>query len=881
MLPDGIVRREGRAHRWLRNPIDAKILYKAGPGSSKQLRRTVRGKRLSLPEGPKKSGGDLRLRAQNREPMQPTRQRLPRFLAELRRRKVFRAAGAYLVVAWLIAQLGDVIFGMLELPGWTGKLLLALLLLGFPIALVLAWIYELAPEGVVREDTVPAAGDNAVPSLAEPAGPEADAANRAPAPTSRRERAPGNVPSAVDTFIARERELAEVVTLLGETRLVTLVGVGGTGKTRLAIEAAARLAPEFADGAWLVESAPVTQAAAVPYVVADLIGAVQQPGKSISESVVNSLRHRALLLVLDNCEHVLEEAAELAAAITAHCADVRILATSRENLAIRGEHVMRVQSLTDAAGAALFCDRARAAGAAGKLEMATLARLSQRLDGMPLAIELAAARCAIMSPEEIERRLDDRFRLLRGSGRGRMERHQTLHNTVAWSYGLLEKLEQRVFDRLSAFAGGFTLESARAVAGGDDFDGPDVDDAIAALVARSMVIAADTQRGTRYRLLETLRQFAQEQLVQSGQGARIRERHIRYFADFMTRAWAGLWGSHDPPWILAVGQEFENLRVAVYSAIDAASRDAVATLLKPQFWWAWHAMRYEVGDWAEAALELDREPAFARAVAVHLRTHGGRPEDAVRLAAQVADPDTSDDPDAVCMSYWIRWNGAMIAGDPDFTHWMHLAIEAGQRTGSVARASAIRSIEVAFKAVAGEMAQARRIASEAHAVATQSGNQTALCWTSFFMGRAHSDVDPHMALEYFDRAADIAERHHLPLLGGLAATEATVIIARTEEPGRGWARLVSALRVFIKSGDRLQLWTSAHHLAYFLARAGRRDDARSIWRELGARQAYAAQHHRDELASLLGEPGAGTLTDDALVERIREVLDEVDLPAEA
>ena len=237
----------------------------------------------------------------------------------------------------------------------------------------------------------------------------------------------------------------------------------------------------------------MTRAEAVPHVVADLIGAVQQPGKTITQSVVDSLRHRALLLVLDNCEHVLDAAAELAAAITTQCAGVRILATSRENLAIRGEQVIRLQSLSDEHGAVLFRDRAQAAGARGELDMETLARLSRRLDGMPLAIELAAARCGSMSPEEIERRLDDRFRLLRGSRRGRMERHQTLRNTVAWSYELLEPLERQVFDRLSAFAGGFTLEAAQAVAGGDDIDELDVEDAIASLVARSMVLASDTR----------------------------------------------------------------------------------------------------------------------------------------------------------------------------------------------------------------------------------------------------------------------------------------------------------------------------------------------------------------------------------------------------
>lgn len=689
-------------------------------------------------------------------------------------------------------------------------------------------------------------------------------------------RLSGHLPTSIDAFIGRERELAEVVALLGSARVVTLTGAGGTGKTRLAIESARRLWQGFRDGAWLVELATVTHAEAVPHVLADLIGAVQQPDRTIVQSVVDSLRHRAALLVLDNCEHVLDAAAELAVAIATQCPAARILATSREGLGVPGEHVLRLQSLTDAEGAELFRARALAAGARGQLEPDTLARLSQRLDGMPLAIELAAARCGSMSPVEIERRLDDRFRLLRGSRRGRMERHQTLHNTVAWSYDLLGPLEQRVFMRLSAFAGGFTLEAAQAVARGDGIDEAQIEDAVDALVGRSMVVASGTGDGTRYRLLETLRQFGEEQLVRSGDSARVHGRHVAHFADFMARAWNGLWGPEDERWNRAVGREFENLRVATYAAIDAGDRQALADLLRPHYWWAWHAMRYEVADWAEAALEVSPEPEFARAVAVHLRTHGGRPADAVRLASERVDSTGAADPDAICLSAWSQWNRAMIEGSPQLDEWMQRAIEAGLLAGNPARASALRSIEVVFKVIAGAMEDARRIACEAHAEAQATGNQAALCWTHFFMGRAHSDVDAPLALLHFNRSREIATRHHIPLLRGIAATEAAVISARTDEPSRASGPLSRALRVFINSGDRLQLWTSVHHLAFFLVRAGRTDEARSLWRELGERPAFAARHHRDELAALLGEPGAGSLSDDDLVERIRDLLDELD-----
>lgn len=691
----------------------------------------------------------------------------------------------------------------------------------------------------------------------------------------RREPSPrtlGNLPVPVDSFVAREQEIEELRALLANVRLVTLVGVGGTGKTRLALETARSLASQFADGVWLVELAPVTKGEVVPHVVADLLGVVQQPDKTIIASLVDSLRNRSLLLVLDNCEHVLDEAAEVAAAISTQCATVRILVTSRESLAIRGEQVVRIHSLSDEQGAELFRDRARAAGATGSLDLDTLARLSQRLDGMPLAIELAAARSGMMSPEEIEQRLDDRFRLLRGSRRGRMERHHTLRNTVAWSYDLLEPMERQVFNRLSAFAGGFTLAAAQAVAGGEDLDALDVADAVTQLVGRSMVLATDIEGCTRYRLLETLRQFGEEQLIAAGEAGTAHERHLRFFAEFMEAAWSGLWSAEDARWIRAVGSEFENLRLAVYTAIDTADSEALAALLKPHIWWAWHALRYEVADWAQAALEVVPEPRFVRAVAVHLHMHGGRPGDATDLATRLPSQAEAVDAEEASFAAWGHLDASILAEEPSAGSWLPRWIDAERQSDNAARAAAVQSIEVAFRLMAGDTAEACRIADACYEAAQITGNQTSLCWTSFFVGRAHSSTDPERALAFFERSLELAERTRLPLIGGIAATEAAVILARVGDPGQGHERLSRAILTFIKSGDRRQLWTSAHHLAFFLARAQRVDDAGILWRELGERQAWAAQSIRDELAAMLGPPSEAKLSDDQLVEHIRAVL---------
>ena len=545
-----------------------------------------------------------------------------------------------------------------------------------------------------------------------------------------RELPANNLPARVDSFVGRTHDLVDVEASLADTRLVTLTGVGGTGKTRLAIEVATRLLPRFADGAWLAELAGVTQGDAVPHTVADVIGASQQPGKTITESVVGSLRHRSILLLLDNCEHVLEAVAELASAVTTRCPAVRILATSREGLAIRGERVMQVTSLSDKEGAELFQHRARAAGSDHGMNPETLARLNARLDGIPLAIELAAARTTGMSPEEIEQRLDDRFRLLRGSRRGRTERHQTLRNTVAWSYELLDDLEQRVFDRLSAFAGGFTLEAAAAVAGGPDIGAVDVEDAITALVDRSMVLASATEDDTRYRLLETLRQFGEERLIGSGKGAAVHARHVEWFAIFMRDAWQGLWSADDAPWIRSVGQEFENLRTAIYTAIDNENGDAVGALLKPFPIWAQWSLRFEVGGWAEAALEIEPEPPYVRAVAVYVLAFGGRVDDAARLASGL-DGAKSADLDEEGQRALARWSVAMVRGGSDTENLIQRAAETVGRTKNRGWAATVNGMRVPVAVIVGRMDEAKRLAAEVLERAEKIGNITALSLAYF------------------------------------------------------------------------------------------------------------------------------------------------------
>ena len=344
------------------------------------------------------------------------------------------------------------------------------------------------------------------------------------------------------SFIGREAELAEVQEALKAHRLVTLIGVGGVGKTRLATEVAARLADEFPDGVWVFELAAVADPAAVPDAVAAVLGVTQQPGNSVSESVAAALEGRVRLLVFDNCEHVLDAAADLVEAILAASATVRILATSREGLGVSEEQLWRVPSLdvnsgTESAAVNLFVDRAQSVVADFSLaqpgEADAVVEICRRLDGIPLAIELAASRMASMTVNEVRDRLDQRFRLLVGSRRG-LSRHHTLRHAVAWSYDLLNDTEKTLLDRCSVFAGGFDLQSACAVAGFDDLDEFAVLDLLDSLVRKSLLVADRSAGHTRYSMLETIRQFAEDRLVARGQADTVRTAHAHHFAQRIT-----------------------------------------------------------------------------------------------------------------------------------------------------------------------------------------------------------------------------------------------------------------------------------------------------------------------------------------------------------
>src|SRR5215216_1319610 len=364
---------------------------------------------------------------------------------------------------------------------------------------------------------------------------------------------PNNLPTQLTSFVGREKELADVRRLLQNTHLLTLIGPGGTGKTRLSIQAASEMLDQYPDGIWFVELAPILDPSLVPRTTAIAIGLRYEPQRPVIDMLCDYLRQKKILIILDNCEHLVYACAQMADRLLRAAPDTRILASSREALGIGGEVTYRVPSLglpdisnlpplellSQYEAIHLFVDRATAAVPSFTVtndNAPALAQVCHRLDGIPLAIELAAAKVRVLSVEQIAKRLDDRFRLLTGGSRTVLERHQTLRAAIDWSYNLLSAAEQVLFRRLSVFVGGWTLEAAELVCEGETVKSEDILNLLEQLINKSLVIKEQEGNEARYRMLETIRQYASEKLLEAKGVETIRDKHLAYFVKLVEQA---------------------------------------------------------------------------------------------------------------------------------------------------------------------------------------------------------------------------------------------------------------------------------------------------------------------------------------------------------
>ncbi len=642
-----------------------------------------------------------------------------------------------------------------------------------------------------------------------------------------------NLPVQVTSFVGRERELAEVRRLLGAGPLVTLVGVGGTGKTRLMLQAAAQNAGRHAEGVWLVELAPISDPVLVMREVASALGVREVPGLSLMAVVIDYLRAKHVLLLLDNCEHLIAPAADLAHVVLGSCPHLTILATSREPLGVPGEAIFPVPSLglpksvdehvvgdaldstllAEAAASAavrLFVDRAMATVPSFVLDGATvrsIVEICRRLDGIPLAIELAAARVNVMSVDEIAQGLDDRFRLLTGGRRTALPRQQTLQALIDWSWDLLAEPDRHLLRRLSVFVGGWTLEAAAEVTQNLHDGRFETLDGLSRLVDRSM-IAVEHGATTRYRMLETIRQYAGDRLVLADEAPALRTRHLGHFQGLAEEAAAALSGPAEAEWLKRLDPEVENLRAALEWSYESDPESALSMSISMMAYWRSRSYGSEAVD----------QVARAVAVAESLPEPppGGRPhrDDLVARVMAMA---------AIASALWGKPESART--------WAERAATLGRVSGDPVTLKYALSAQFMARTFSGDDWDPTEIVEEAAALGERQGDWSAVAFISAGMAMHQARSDPSASERWRERATDAGRRSGNPssiAISALARGRIAGLTGQTDEArhwlGEAWTR-------FGEVDDRRYQVVARSDLAHALRRGGALAEAEATYRE--------------------------------------------------
>ncbi|MBN4047465.1 hypothetical protein JYT71_00505 [Acidimicrobiaceae bacterium AH-315-P05] len=650
---------------------------------------------------------------------------------------------------------------------------------------------------------------------------------------------PGNLPVQATSFIGRDADVAELIDLVREHRLVTLTGVGGVGKTRLAVQVGAESISEFPDGVWLIELAPVGEAAAVPDAVAAALGINAQAGLTMSNSIVEALSDRRLLIVMDNCEHVIDAAAELLELILANTSRVKVVATSREGLRAGPEYLWAVPSLglrggVQAAAVELFVERARSVLAGFELaddaDIAAVTEICERLDGIALAIELAAARMMSMTVVEVRDRLGDRFRLLSGSARG-LERHQTLHHAVAWSYDLLEDDERYFLDQCSVFADGFDLTAVRTVCGADGpLDEFAALDTLDSLVRKSLVVTDRESGRSRYRLLETIRQFAEERLIDKGAIAEVRDRHARFFARGAIAQWdvwngPGFRGATE--WAEA---EFANLRAGFRWSADGSDLKTATAIAAHTGPLTLSIQRFETVGWAEeildAATATDVQQLPRLLVAAAYCCWTGRPDEAVAYAraAVSLESDPSYLPFESGWASFIESLGHIYAGQ------LQTALEISRRLVELPGPVAVYAHTglAACLEASGHSSEAMELAEEGLARARRNGSPF---WTTFALwayGSAFSEADPIRAMAAWNEGLALSREYRMTYWEGFIGRDAAGLNVIDGDSRDALELFDAAIELFHRAGNVAQLTITLASLSRFFETTGHIEQAAAL-----------------------------------------------------
>jgi predicted ATPase/class 3 adenylate cyclase len=636
----------------------------------------------------------------------------------------------------------------------------------------------------------------------------------------------GNLPVQLSSFVGRDADRVEVASALQAARVVTLIGVGGVGKTRLALRCATDVRAQYRDGVWWCELAGVRDADAVPDAVLGVFALEPREGHTTMDAMLAFLRAKELLLVLDNCEHLTRRVAQFVQQVEQSCPGVRVLATSREGLKVGGEQIVMVgpldvpdegvdlETVRESDAVRLFSERGRAARPDFDLDdsnSGAVLRLCRRLDGLPLAIELAASRLSVLTPDELAHRLDHRFQLLTGGERTAMERHQTLRAAIDWSYDLLSRPEQRLFDRLGVFAGGFTLDAVETICADDEIPRDEVLELLARLVTGSLVVAEVEGKQTRYRLLETVRQYAQEHLAAAEGASRIRAAHASYYTQFAETAAVQLAGADELEWVARLARDTANLSAALTWALDRADVDVALRLTG--------LCDYHYG----SATEIGRTLRAAAATALALPgvtehelypvvlvqagwdAHGlGDTQTAGAYArdALAAYTQHGEDPRA---TYWtLRSAVAMASGHPDeAAQHQEQAITIFRAAGEMLGLATSLAIVAANRA-SRDLPTATAAAEEAAQLAPALDSARARAQVLGAAGFALAEVQPDRGLTLLRQSLAEAEELGPGDAGMLAAMTAGVAARRGDDTG-ALALFATAIRDLRWTGASIEL----------------------------------------------------------------------------
>jgi predicted ATPase/class 3 adenylate cyclase len=685
---------------------------------------------------------------------------------------------------------------------------------------------------------------------------------------------PNNLPVQPTSFIGRDRELAEVRALIESAPLVTVTGAGGSGKTRLSVQVAAELLDGSGDGVWLVELATVTDEDAVVPAIASALGIARRRGRSLVETLLDALAPQNVLILLDNCEHLIDACAKIADAILRNCPRAHLLATSREPLGIAGEAIYRVPSLSlprpqqDVAQApassdavALFVDRARAQGVDLAFDAQTaplVVSVCRRLDGMPLAIELAASRLRTLSLTELSDRLDQRFRLLTGGSRTAVERQQTLRATVDWSYSLLTAAERQLLRRLAVFAESFDIEAAEAVCGFGDIDATEVAGLLGSLADKSLVLTEQAGTNLRYRLLETIRQFAAERLGESGANevASVGAAHCEYFLSIAERAAPHLSGPDQGSRFAGLTVDQANLKRAAEFAADSPHGTRHVLRFGIALRRYWMARSAEADAVSLLRPVLDRpdarmDPALfgAAAVTALIAGRGHDPATSQRLATEIVELARAIGDDrmlaealsVLCGNYYF------FTGDPE------RGLPLGEEAVKIARqlgddvllASSMMSYLLCRDLI--DPAHSEPLFAEAIACTRRSGDRLIACLLHNNAGvHALRAGDYPAARSHLQQAAQAAreigeQSHHLSVNLGW-------VLRQEKDPLGAEAEFEVGLRMSRRTGDRSGIAYSSLGLACVAADLG-------DWRRSATVHGFA-QAYFDRLPEPWQEPEA-------------------------